>query len=88
MDRLVNYSKVAIAAGIEERRVQIAERQGQLLADAIRGVLAELGVDMGNPDVPGIVRKHLTAINGTAREVERSTPVSVATLHPSCRCGP
>lgn len=69
MDRLVNYSKVAIAAGIEERRVKVAEQQGELLAQAIRGVLAELGVG-DRPEVPGIVRKHLTAISGTAREVE------------------
>lgn len=61
MDRLVDYSKVAINAGIEERRVRLAEQQGALLAQAIRGILAELGVG-DRPDVPGIVRRHLTLV--------------------------
>jgi hypothetical protein len=61
MDRLVDYSKVAINAGIEERRVKLAEQQGALLAQAIRGILAELGVG-DRPDVPGIVRRHLTLV--------------------------
>jgi hypothetical protein len=60
MDRLVDYSKVAIAAGIEERRVKLAEQQGALLAQAIRGILAELGVG-DRPEVPAVVRRHLTS---------------------------
>jgi hypothetical protein len=63
MDRLVNYSKIAIAAGIEERRVRIAEQQGNLLAQAIRGILEELGV-ANRPEVPTIVRRHLTLVSG------------------------
>ena len=58
MDRLVNYSKIALAAGIAERQVRVAEQQGQLLAGAIRGVLEELGV-ADRPEVPSVVRKHL-----------------------------
>jgi hypothetical protein len=65
MDRLVDYSKVAIAAGIEERRVKLAEQQGALLAQAIRGILAELGVG-DRPEVPAVVRRHLTLIAGQA----------------------
>jgi hypothetical protein len=65
MDRLVDYSKVAIAAGIEERRVKLAEQQGALLAQAIRGILAELGV-ADRPEVPAVVRRHLTVIAGHA----------------------
>lgn len=38
-DRLARVSAVAIKAGIEERRVQLAEQQGQVLASVIRGVL-------------------------------------------------
>jgi hypothetical protein len=63
MDRLVHYSKVAIAAGIAERQVRIAEQQGQLFADAIRGILADLGV-ADRPEAPAVVRRHLTAIAG------------------------
>jgi hypothetical protein len=68
MDRLVSYSKVAIAAGLEERRVRVAEAQGHLLAEAIRGILRELGV-ADRPDAPKIVRKHLELMAGSAREI-------------------
>lgn len=63
MDRLVNYSFAALKAGIEERRVRIAEQQGMLLAQAVQGILRELGVDQ-RPEVAGIVRKHLTLVAG------------------------
>lgn len=62
MDRLVTYSKVAIAAGIEERRVRLAEEQGQLLAQAIRGILADLGV-ADHPEAPAVVRRHLSLVS-------------------------
>lgn len=39
---LVEVSKAAISAGIEERRVRIAEQQGQILGDAIRAILDDL----------------------------------------------
>lgn len=63
MDRLVSYSLAALKAGIEERLVKVAEQQGMLLAQAIQGILAELGVK-DRPEVAGIVRKHLTLIAG------------------------
>jgi hypothetical protein len=63
MDRLVQFSFAAIKAGIEERRVKIAEQQGMLLAQAIQGILRELGVS-DQPEVAGIVRKHLTLVAG------------------------
>jgi hypothetical protein len=58
-----DVAKTCIAVGIEERRVQIAEQQGQLLAEVIRGVLTDLGV-VGRPEVPAVVRKHLTLVAG------------------------
>lgn len=64
MDRLVQYSATALKAGVEERRVQLAEQQGQLLAQVIRGVLNDLGV-ANRPEVPGIVRRHLSLVAGT-----------------------
>ena len=65
MDRLVNYSSVAIKAGLEERRVKIAEQTGQLIASAVRGILEELGV-ADRPETPGVVRRHLTLVAGGA----------------------
>ena len=41
-DRLVVVCREAIKAGIEERRVRLAEQQGQLVADVIRKILADL----------------------------------------------
>lgn len=41
-DRLVKICTAAIAAGIEERRVRLAEQQGALVADVIRSILADL----------------------------------------------
>jgi hypothetical protein len=65
MDRLVNYSKVALAAGVAERQVKLAETQGHLLANVIRGVLRDLGV-ADRPEVPAVVRRHLTLVAGQA----------------------
>jgi hypothetical protein len=39
---LVDVSKAAINAGIEERRVKLAEQQGALLASVIKGILGDL----------------------------------------------
>jgi hypothetical protein len=63
MDRLVQYSATALRAGVEERLVRVAEQQGQLIAEAVRGILEELGV-ADRPEVPTVVRKHLTLISG------------------------
>lgn len=57
-------AKTCIDVGIEERRVQIAEQQGQLIAQVLRGVLADLGV-ADHPDAPEVVRRHLTLVGGT-----------------------
>lgn len=64
MDRLVHYSKVAIAAGIAERQVQLAERYGEMIADVLRGALSDLGHDVDAPEVQTVVRKHLTVHAG------------------------
>lgn len=71
MDRLVNYSATALKAGLEERVVRVAERQGHMLAEAIRGVLRDLGV-ADRPEVASVVRKHLTLIAGQESVASRS----------------
>lgn len=57
---LVAVGKACVEAGIEERRVMLAEAQGALIAKAITGILKELGIDMSDPKVPKVVRQHLT----------------------------
>jgi hypothetical protein len=41
---LLDVTKAVIAAGVEERRVKLAEAQGSLLNDVIRRILARLGL--------------------------------------------
>lgn len=60
-DRLVKVAAATLKAGVEERRVKIAEEQGQVLADAIRGMLSDLGVEI-TPEVRGVVRRHLELV--------------------------
>jgi hypothetical protein len=58
---LAQIAKTCVQVGIEERRVKLAEQQGELLAQVIRGVLTDLGV-ANKPEVPAVVRKHLSLV--------------------------
>ncbi len=64
---LTDVAATCIKCGIAERQVRIAEQQGQLLAEVIAAILKDLKVpaDKARP----IVRKHLTAVQGQAREL-------------------
>jgi hypothetical protein len=62
----VHFTRVAktcVECGIAERQIKLAEEQGRLIATAIRGILDELGV-ADQPEVPGIVRRHLSLVGG------------------------
>lgn len=61
---LVQVSKVCLQAGIEERRVRIAEQQGQLIAQVIMSIVKRLGVD-NHPELPSIVREELTVLSSS-----------------------
>lgn len=60
MDRLAKFSKMALDAGAEERRVRVAEQAGEGLAVAIRAILDGLRL---SPDqetrAPALVREAL-----------------------------
>lgn len=58
---LAKVARDCIAAGIEERRVEIAESQGMLIARAIQGILKALGV-ADDPRAPKVVRQHLVEL--------------------------
>lgn len=60
---LTRVAKTCVDVGIEERRVRLAERQGLLLAEAIRGILGDLGV-ADRPETPEVVRRHLMLVAG------------------------
>ena len=55
---LVRVCDVAMKARVDERRVQLAEQHGVLLAAVIQGVLTDLGV-ADHPDVNSVVRRQL-----------------------------
>lgn len=60
---LVDVCRVAIAAGIEERRVRLAESMGAQLAGVLRAVLDGLGLSPGQWElVPSLVSQHVPAL--------------------------
>lgn len=60
---LVKVCEAAIRAGIEERRVRLAEQEGVLVAQAIRAILADLGLTAAQRAmVSEIVPRHLRAL--------------------------
>lgn len=62
---LGRIAKTCVDVGIEERRVTLAEQQGQLIAQVLRGVLTDLGV-ADHPEAQEVVRKHLTLVSDAA----------------------
>lgn len=66
-DRLEKYATAALKAGVEERRVRLAEQQGALVADVIRAILTDLNLSMTQQAKVGeIVPRHLRALTGGA----------------------
>lgn len=63
---LLDVCKAALSAGVEERRVRLAEQQGALLASVIRAVLDDLNL---SPEqqmrVTEIVPRRLRAVSGS-----------------------
>jgi hypothetical protein len=65
IDRSAKHAKLALDAGVEERKVRIAEAQGKLLAGVIKAILGDLGLNKKQQtDAPAIVRRHLLALAG------------------------
>ncbi len=62
-DHLVKVAAAAIKAGVEERKVRLAEQQGDLVALVIRRILTDLHLTPQQIDlVPTVVPMHLRAI--------------------------
>jgi hypothetical protein len=69
MNDLARFSQQAISLGIAERAVKMAETYADLLARLIQGILGDLDLTPEQrAKAPGIVRKHLIAIDGGAAE--------------------
>ena len=64
-EHLAKVCALALRAGIEERKVKLAESQGLLVADAIRRILGALGLTPEQQQlVPVIVPRELRALAG------------------------
>ena len=64
-DRLAGFCAKAIAAGLAERQVRLAERMGQQIAEVLRAVLGdpELGLTAAQREAaPATIRRHLAAV--------------------------
>lgn len=63
----VNVCAQALKAGVEERRVKLAEHQGAAVAGAIRAILADLGLTAEQQSlVSDVVPRHLRLLAGGA----------------------
>lgn len=64
---LVDVCKTAITCGIEERRVKLAEAQGEVVAGVIRSILAELGLTPEQAArAPEVASRHLRLVANPA----------------------
>lgn len=62
---LVRVCAETLRAGVEERRVRLAEQQGSLLAGVIRGILGDLDLTAAQQArVPDVVPRHLRMVSG------------------------
>jgi hypothetical protein len=65
LDRCVKYAQVAIAAGVEERRVRLAESLGAQIASLIRGLLDRISATPAQLAlVPGVLAELLPQMAG------------------------
>jgi len=74
-DRLVASSKAALAAGVAERTVKVAEEQGRLFAMVITRIFADSRLAITNAQkaiMPAVVRDHMMALDAGDLEVEEA----------------
>lgn len=70
-DRLATWCSKAIAAGLEERRVKVAEQQGMHLATVIRLFTEQLGLTAAQREqIPDALRMAVMSVFGTAGVIE------------------
>lgn len=72
-DRLANWCRVAIAAGLEERRVKAAEQQGMQLAAVVRALAEQLDLSPEQMQLlPEKLRVAVDTVYGRTRAIEGS----------------
>src|SRR5262245_3101831 len=63
-DRCANFSTKAIAAGLAERQVRVAEQLAATLVQAVYAMLGELGLSRDDPHVRAVVAAKLRELAG------------------------
>ena len=56
-------AKMAIDAGVEERKVRLAEETGRVIVQVLRATLEDLGIEV-TPEVASTVGRHLRSVEG------------------------
>lgn len=70
MDRVSRYAKLAGDMGIAERQIALAEQQTAMMKELLEGVMGEVGLTAAQRKKVGpAIRKHLSLVEGKAREV-------------------
>jgi hypothetical protein len=69
-DRCAGFASKAVAAGLAERMVKLAERQGALLAAILVGALEDLGVQAGEERVRQVLGARIAAATGAPLVLE------------------
>ncbi len=69
VERLARFSKMALDAGVAERRIRIGERQAEVLAGVILAVVGALELtDVQRAKVPGLLEQHVGRLDEAAIE--------------------
>lgn len=61
---LIEVCRTAIACGIAEREVRLAERQGELIRDLLLGFLTDVGLDANKPEIRAALHRRLLLAAG------------------------
>jgi len=62
-ERCANFATKAVAAGLAERQVRLAERQGEVIAQVVKGILDDLKLSREQQQMaPEVVRRHFLAV--------------------------
>lgn len=72
MWRMSQYAKMALDVGIEQRQIELAEKQAKQLVNVISAVLTDLGHDLKDIRTKDVVRRRLlegAMIESTATEI-------------------
>ncbi len=70
-DRLAKTAKMALDAGVDERRVKMTEHYGEAIARLIQGILGDLMLTKKQQvAVPEVVRRHLIAVDNQGERLE------------------